>query len=124
MDNGYKLKLSDETDVVEYDLLEVPLTVGKRTNKRQLVTKNGAISTYWSYQKRVIKHRWSYLANDDCLRLRAFYDRQLTTGVYPKLTIEKLGIIDMVVMMELSERKIVRNDGLTSDVDVVFEEAA
>lgn len=123
MGSGYKLKLSDETDSIEYALLEVPLVVNERTNKRRLVTKNGRIATYWSYLKRVIKHRWAYMSDEDYRRLRELYERQLTTGQYPKLTIEKLGIVEMAVVMELSERKIVRNDGLSSDVEVVFEEA-
>ena len=120
--DGYQLKLTDATDSIEYDLLEVPITQTDRIGKKTVVTKDGNISTYYNYKKQVIKHRWAYMTNSQYQQLRAFFDRQYQTGHYPKLTITKLGINEMPVALELSERKIIRNDGLTEGVELTMTE--
>lgn len=122
-DNHISMTIKDDADTVTYGLLEVPLTrelVDGKANKTDL---NGDVFTYLLFSgKRKIKHKWEWMTAEEFAQLRGFERRQYSTYKRPLLTIERLGIYDMPVVMEVGDEDIINDCGLVGGVSVEFRE--
>ncbi len=117
------LKLTDDSEVIEYDLLEVPLTESPIRGATDIETLDGNVSTYFTYNKRSWRHRWAYMSKEDYEKLKGFYDRQFTNHKYPLLSIPELNVNNVPVLMNINQRDIVNNCGMVSGVETTFRES-
>lgn len=120
---NYTLTIADDTNSKKWELLNVPLTEDYIVDSRQVVTKSGAIHTYFISKKRKWKHSWPYMATEEFDELRGFYLRQLENGKYPRVSIGGLGVENVPVNLEISKKNIISEKGWVSDVEIVMREA-
>lgn len=84
---SYKLKLEDDQDLIEFDLLEVPIEDPDIEGATDVTTLNGNVWTDFVYLKKQWEQSWKWMEADVYAKLRGFYTRQWTDKKYPYLTI-------------------------------------
>lgn len=102
--------------------LSSPLTISDVEGKSQNTTLNGNVYIDYIYSKKSFTVSLFNLTTEDYADIRAFYDSQFTTGQFPLLSIEELGISSMVVAMEISSRNIVNQCLITDKITLNFRE--
>lgn len=117
------ITLSDETVIETFDNLEVPLTEKPLEGASDVIGLDNSISTYFTKSKREWSHTWSFMSQEDYIKLRGFYDRQWTNFKYPKLTCQHLSINNVPVRMSINDRTIIDNCGLLENVTITLREA-
>jgi hypothetical protein len=118
------LTLVDLQNSKTWELLEVPFTEQPVEGVSDVQTLSGNVYTDFLYQKRIWKHKWAYMTEQEYLELRAFYDRQFTDYKYPLVTIPDLGVENVPVRMSINNRNIVNNCGVVSGVEITLRETA
>lgn len=116
------MKIADTESSVYYDLLEVPLTEAPALGITNIETADNNITTYFTANKRIWKHKWVYMTKEEYEALRALYDRQFLLFKYPLLTIEHLNVINVPVFLSMSDRTVVDSCGGVSDVEITMRE--
>lgn len=86
----YRLALHDQTDDMHFDVLQIPITDNDVEGASDNTTLDGNVYTDFLYLKKVWKQSWKQMDNATYQRLRGFYTRQFSTGVYPELTMTDL----------------------------------
>lgn len=123
--NPLTLRLIDSSDDVTYDILEVPFEELPIDGKTNIETADGNVFSYVTYSgKRQWSHTWSWMTEEEYLRLRAFERRQYSDPFQrPLITIARLGVENVPVVMEITApRKIVSNCGTVQGVSVTWRE--
>lgn len=116
------MTLSNKHQSKTWELLEVPLTESTILKVTQVETRDGNVSTYFNGKKRKWEHKWAWLTADEYEQLRAFRDKQFEDFEYPLLSIPHLGVEQVPVYLELSNREIVRYDGLVQNAKILMRE--
>lgn len=120
--NSISMKIADTVSQVEYDLLEVPLTETTVLGSTNVETADNNITTYFTANKRIWKHRWVYMTKEEYETLRTIHDRQYVLYKYPLLTIEHLNVENVPVLLTMNERRVVDNCGGVSDIEITMRE--
>ena len=121
-----QLTLTDSSTSKVLPLLSPPLSVDTVEGATDVVTLDMNVSTYFTYNKSLWTHEWSYMSESDFNDLKGFYDRQFTLYKYPLLTITGTGAADVTsvpVRMTLNPRQIIDNCGTVEKVQVSFRES-
>lgn len=118
----YAIEIQDSVASLVLPELEVPLTESTIEGAKDVQTLDMNVYTSFIANKRLWSHRWAYMSKEDFEALKAFYDRQFTTFTYPKISIDELGVSEVVVRMTLSPRSIIDHCGTIEDVTVSFRE--
>lgn len=118
----YELTITDDTGSLTLPMLEVPLNEKTIEGATDVQTLDLNVYTDFFAKKRVWRHTWAYLSEDEFEDLKGYYDRQFTLFKYPTITITDLNVTDVVVRMSKLERDIIDNCGEVRAVDVEFRE--
>lgn len=120
------LTLTDTTDTITYDLLQVPFTTGDIVGNTDVTVLSGDVYTDYIYAKRQWKHKWSFMDITEYKKLRGFYDRQFSTAKYPVMTlVEPDGTtITTPVRMDINDKKITSQCGMIEDVEITLRETS
>ena len=86
----YRLALHDSADDMHFDVLQIPITDNDVEGASDNTTLDGNVYTDFLYLKKVWKQSWKQMDNATYQRLRGFYTRQFSTGIYPELTMTDL----------------------------------
>lgn len=121
----YEIVITDSTGSLTLPELEVPLTVTPLSAGTDVTVLSNDIYTDTAGNiKRFISHTWSYLTEEQFNELYAYWERQQSvTYQYPRITITKLGITDMVAKMSINPQNIIDQCGTVSGVTVSFRES-
>lgn len=79
----YKMTLTDSTDSMTFNLLEVPIVDKDIEGAVDNVTLDGNQYTDYLYLKKQYIQKWSLMCEDEYSRLRGFYTRQFDEGTVP-----------------------------------------
>ena len=121
-----ELSLTDNSTTLTMPLLSPPLSEAVLEGSTDVVTLDMNVSTYFTYNKRMWSHTWSYLSEADYNIVKGFYDRQFTLYKYPLLTISGAGsanVTNVPVRMTIDPRNIIDNCGTVQNVSVTFRES-
>lgn len=110
------LTIKDSTASKTYTEAELgaPLTISDVEGKSQNTTLDGNIYVDYAYNKKSLAVDIFNLTPSDYATIRGFYDRQFSSAAFPTISIPELGISEMIVFFEISDRDIV-NQCLTTD---------
>lgn len=120
--SAYDITLSDSVATATMPLTNVPLTTEFLEGAVDVTTLSFNLYTDFITQKRIWEHTWAFMTDADYDTLKAFYDRQFTTFLYPELTIANEGVTGVTVRMYLENKKIIDRCGTVEDVTVRFRE--
>ena len=122
--NNITMRIMDTVDNLFYELLEVPLEKTNVDGKTTLETLDGNVFTNVTYHgKRAITHTWAYMTEDEYRALETVERRQYETFLRPLLTIDRLGIENLPVVLEITNpQKIVSNCGTVQGVSISMRE--
>lgn len=123
---SFTLTLTDATDTITYNLLQVPMTTEDVVGNTDVTVLTGDVYTDYIYAKRLWTHKWSWMTLDDYKTLRGFYDRQFTTTRYPVMTlVEPDGTtISTPVRMGISSKQITSQCGTVEDIEITLRETS
>lgn len=119
---AYEITITDSVDTLELPLLEVPLKESKIKGETEVITMDLNVYTDFFAQKKAWSHTWANLTEAEYDALEEFFDRQYELYEYPVISIPDLGVVDVVVKMDLSDRDIIDNCGTVENVTVTFRE--
>jgi hypothetical protein len=120
---AYEIQLTDSTGTTTIAATEVPLTVTPLEIATDVQVLSGNLYTDFIAQKRVWSHTWAYLSEDEYNIIKGFYDRQLSSYIYPRLTIVDEDVNLVTVRMSITPKNIIDNCGVVNDFTVSFREA-
>ena len=120
----YDLTITDDTGTETFANPEVPLTRETIEGATDIETLDVNVYTDFFALKGRIERTWAYMSAAEYALLKGFYERQFTTGKYPLITIEGLGIEDLPARMTLSPTEIIDNCGYVQNVTATFRESA
>lgn len=72
----YKLTITDSTDTMTFELLEIPIEIKDVEGAVDNTTIDGNVFTDYLYLKRSFEQKWAMMTHADYLQLRGFYERQ------------------------------------------------
>ena len=119
----YEIQLTDSTTSAVVAKLNVPLIETPIEGATDVVTLDNNVSTYFTANKRLWEHTWSFLSEAEFNVIKGFYDRQFTTFKYPLLTISAMGITNIPVRMTISPKRIIDNCGTVEDAKITLRES-
>ena len=124
----YRLTLTDTTDSMDFDLLEVPIVDDDVEGASDNTTLDGNVYTDFLYLKKLWKQSFKHMCDSDFQRLRGFYTRQFSTGVYPQLSITNLDgnvalVSSQAVRMKLTDGGVINNFGCRRDVNLELRQS-
>jgi len=122
------LQLKDTTETTTLRLPEVPLIIRDDVIdvKNRTIGNNLRVFIYPNSDKLTISHTWKFMPVADYLVVRAFRDRQRSSGVFPELSITGLtsgNIVDLPVYITFDEKRIEDNCETVENQSVLFEGA-
>lgn len=79
----YKMELSDSTDTMVFDLLEVPIEDKDVTGVASNTTIDGNVFNDYLWLKKQYVQKWSIMCQDEYERLRGFWTRQFGNAEVP-----------------------------------------
>lgn len=124
----YRLTLTDTTDSMNFDLLEVPIVDNDVEGASDNTTLDGNVYTDFLYLKKLWKQSWKHMGNTNYQRLRGFYTRQFSSGVYPELSITDMEnntplVSSQAVRMKLTDGGVINNYGCRRDVNLELRQS-
>lgn len=116
--------ISDGTATKTYAEAKIlsPLKIKDITGKSQNTTLNGNVYIDYVYNKKQITLSLPVMSDSDYATIRGFYDRQFSNNRFPTISITELGISNMVVAMDISDRDIISQCLLTDEIQLTFRE--
>lgn len=124
----YRLALHDSTDDMHFDVLQIPITDNDVEGASDNTTLDGNVYTDFLYLKKVWKQSWKQMDNATYQRLRGFYTRQFSTGVYPELTMTDLLtntalVTSQAVRMKLTDGGVINECGCRRNVTIELRQS-
>lgn len=124
----YRLTLTDSTDSMNFDLLEVPIVDDDVEGASDNTTLDGNVYTDFLYLKKLWKQSWTHMCHTEYNRLRGFYTRQFSTGTYPELSITDMKtstalVSSQAVRMALSDGGVINNCGCRHNVQLELRQS-
>lgn len=119
----YEFQLTDDTGTQTLPELNVPFTTSYLEGTTDVTTLSFNVYTDFFAQKRAWTNTYSFLTEAEFNVLKGFYDRQFTLFQYPRLTIERDGIVNVPVRFTLSPKNVVDNCGTVAGVTISFRES-
>lgn len=119
----FEITLTDSTESLTLPDLNPPLDVVPLEGAVDVVTLSNSIYTNFTQNKRQWEHTWAYMDEDDFNALLGFYDRQRSTGVYPSVTISRLGVSAIKARLSAPTRSVIDNCGQVENVSITLREA-
>lgn len=124
----YRLALHDQTDDMHFDVLQIPITDNDVEGASDNTTLDGNVYTDFLYLKKVWKQSWKQMDNATYQRLRGFYTRQFSTGVYPELTMTDLLtntalVTSQAVRMKLTDGGVINECGFRRNVTIELRQS-
>lgn len=113
---------------MNFDLLEVPIVDDDVEGASDNTTLDGNVYTDFLYLKKFWKQSFKHMCDSDYQRLRGFYTRQFSTGVYPQLSITNLDgnvalVSSQAVRMKLTDGGVINNFGCRRDVNLELRQS-
>lgn len=120
-----KIIITDSNNTLELNDYEIssPLTITDNLGKAENTTLSGDVYVDFLYDKKTISFSKPYPTDEEYIAIRNIYERQFTTGYFPVITIEALGIDRMTAYMTMSERKITNNCLRSDSITITFRES-
>lgn len=118
------LKLTDDIETLELELLEVPLVEENIENATEIRTLDYNVYTDFINKKRKWTHTWATMQKSDYDALQGFYARQFTLYKYPKLDINYYSVSGVSVRLYLNAKNIIDNCGTVGDVELSLRETS
>lgn len=119
---AYEIRLSDSVGIWTSPPPQTPLTVDTIESAIDVTTLDLNVYTDLIATKRLLTINWGTMTAIDFAALKAFYDRQFTLYKFPTVSIDDLGLTNMVVRMTISSQDIVSEDGLVDGVRITLRE--
>lgn len=116
------LTIADSTYHTEFKSFKPPLQSTYLEGGDDVLTLDNNVSTYYTYGKREWTIEWSYMPEATYNDLRGFYIRQLQTGEYPNITINKL-VSGVDARMYMGNKQILNHCGDIIDISITFRES-
>lgn len=120
----YSIELTDDNGSLTLPTLNVPLVESELEGATDVETLDMNIYTDFFAKKRVWTHTWRYMAEDDFIALKGYYDRQFTLFKYPRISIDQLDVADVPARMTITPKSIIDNCGTVEYVKVTFRESS
>lgn len=110
---------------IELPPLGVPLTETPIENATDVVTADNNVYTTFavSSNKRGWTIKWDILKEDDYNAIKAIYDDQWISYLYPELLIPYYGITDVPVRMSISPKEVFNHCGDVQNVTITLRES-
>lgn len=124
----YRLTLNDNSDTMSFDVLEIPITDDDIEGASDNTTLDGNVYTDFLYLKKKWKQSFKQMDNTTYQRLRGFYTRQFSTGVYPELSMTNLStnktlVNSQAVRMTLKDGGVINECGCRRNVQIELRES-
>lgn len=124
----YRLTLTDQTDSMNFDILEIPIVDDDVEGASDNTTLDGNVYTDFLYLKKVWKQSWKQMNRANYERLRGFYTRQFSTGVYPELSMTNLAdntalVASQAVRMALKDGGVINECGCRRNVQIELRQS-
>lgn len=124
----YRLTLNDNSDTMSFDVLEIPITDDDIEGASDNTTLDGNVYTDFLYLKKKWKQSFKQMDNTTYQRLRGFYTRQFSTGVYPELSMTNLAtnttlVSSQAVRMTLKDGGVINECGCRRNVQIELRES-
>lgn len=119
----YEIQLTDSSGTKTLPELEVPLTVTPIEIATDIQVLSGGIYTDFINSLRSWTHTYRYLTKEQYDEIMAYYNRQFTDYIYPRLTIVGENVSNVPVRMTVTPKQIIDNCGTVTDFTVSFREA-
>lgn len=119
---AYNVTLVDSTGSWTSDDPNTPLTEEILESSTEVVTLDMNMYVDLFGTKRVWTIQWGYMSGDDYDILRGYYDRQFSLGKFPEISIDNLGVNNVVAKMSLSNKIVTDESGLIENVELTLRE--
>lgn len=119
---AYEVRLTDDTTTWLSPPPKPPLSVETIEAAIDVTTLDLNVYTDLIGTKRLWTANWGTMTETEFAALKAFYDRQFTLYKYPRLTIDDLGVSNVVVRMTITSQDIVGDTGLVDGVTITLRE--
>lgn len=113
---------------MSFDVLEIPITDDDIEGASDNTTLDGNVYTDFLYLKKKWKQSFKQMDNTTYRRLRGFYTRQFSTGVYPELSMTNLAtnttlVSSQAVRMTLKDGGVINECGCRRNVQIELRES-
>jgi len=116
------ITLTDDTETLELKALERPFVETPLESATDIETLGFNVFTDFIATKRSWSNTWKIMTNAEYQALVGFYNRQITSGKYPLLTMDFYSVSSVPVRMKIGAKNIRDHDGVVEDVNVSFRE--
>lgn len=124
----YRLTITDSSDTMNIDNLEIPIIDEDVEGASDNTTLDGNVYTDFMYLKKRWIQSFKQMDSSTYSRLRGFYIRQFSQATYPVITITDLTtstalVSSQAVRMKLSDGGVINECSCRRNVQVEFRES-